>query len=189
MSIFVRLRDQGHHQGSHREDRHVPHHASHRVRHQRGGRRDPRQGRSPRSTWTVPVFDTVAEAVAETGADASRRLRAAAVRRGCHHRGGRSPAETAGHRAITEGIPVVDMMKVKASWQRAAKHAAHRPELPRRDHARASARSASCPATSTSPGRIGVISRSGTLTYEAVWQLSTEWGWGRARASASAATR
>ena len=37
----------------------------------------------------LPVFDTVAEAVAKTGADASRHLRAAALRRGRHPGGDR----------------------------------------------------------------------------------------------------
>jgi succinyl-CoA synthetase alpha subunit len=48
---------------------------------------------------------------------------------------------------ITEGIPVQDMMNVKPPRPTGA---ADRPELPRHHHARANARSASCPATSTS---------------------------------------
>ena len=72
---------------------------------------------------------------------------------------------------ITEGIPVLDMAR-STTYRQAARVRAGRPELPGRDHARRSARSASCRAISTSQGRVGVVSRSGTLTYEGVWQLT-----------------
>ena len=75
-----------------------------RVRHAGRRRRHARQGRA-RSIEGVPVFDTVAEAVRATGANASRDLRAAA----------RSPPTRSSRRptpasplvvCITEGIPV-----------------------------------------------------------------------------------
>ena len=72
---------------------------------------------------------------------------------------------------ITEGIPVMDMVKVKRALD-GSEVAAGRPQLPGRDHARASARSASCPGHIHLPGKIGVVSRSGTLTYEAVAQTT-----------------
>ena len=64
------------------------------------------------------------------------------------------------------------MMRVMAYLKTRPGDPAHRPQLPGDHHAGRSARSGSCPAASTRPGRVGVVSRSGTLTYEAVDQLT-----------------
>ena len=117
-----------------------------------------------------PIFDSVEQAVRETGANASvifvpPPCAADAI----------MEAADAGLPlvvCITEGIPTLDM--VKAATFLAGRHdAAHRPQLSGHHLARPrSARSASCPATSTRAARVGVVTRSGTLTYEAVGQLT-----------------
>ena len=124
---------------------------------------------------SVPVFDTVAEAVAQTGANASCIFVPAAFAPDAMLEaadGGLSLVV-----CITEGVPALDMLRVSHVLQ-AEGRAARRSELPRHDHAWARPRSGSSPATSTPAGRSASCSRSGTLTYEVV-QAMTDAGMGQ----------
>jgi len=122
----------------------------------------------------LPVFDTVREAFAETGADASVIYVPAAF---C--KDSILEAATAGIRlivCITEGIPTLDMLVAKE----------------RCDQLGVRLIGPNCPGVITPgeckigimpghihmPGKVGIVSRSGTLTYEAVKQ-TTDIGYGQ----------
>jgi succinyl-CoA synthetase alpha subunit len=134
----------------------------------KGGQKDPNN---------LPIFDTVAQAVSSTGADATMifvppPFAADAI----------MEAAAAGIRvicAITEGIPVLDMIKVKAFLKDYPGTTLIGPNCP------GVITPGQCkigimpgyihtPASAAKTGKkVGIISRSGTLTYEAVWQCST----------------
>jgi succinyl-CoA synthetase alpha subunit len=123
----------------------------------------------------VPIFDTVAEAVEATGATVSAIF---------------VPPPFAGDAileavdagcdlvvAITEGIPVMDMMRVRAAMEGKKSRLIGpncpgivTPGLGKDSHG--GCRIGIAPGYIHKRGKVGVVSRSGTLTYEAVWQLT-----------------
>ena len=122
----------------------------------------------------VPVFDTIWEARQKTECNASMLFVPAAAAADSILEAVDAGVELVV--CITEGIPVMDMMRVKA-LMRGKKSRLIGPNCPG-IITPGQCKIGIMPGYIHKPGNIGVISRSGTLTYEAVWQLTSR-GYGQ----------
>jgi succinyl-CoA synthetase alpha subunit len=125
-------------------------------------------GKAGETVEGLPVFDTVMEAVEKTGADATMIFVPPAFTADAI-----LEAVDAGIKtviAITEGVPVIDMARVYPIVRR-SNSVLVGPNCPG-VITPGECKIGIMPGYIHKPGKVGVMSRSGTLTYEAVWQLT-----------------
>jgi len=134
----------------------------------------PGKGGQTALNGTVPVFDTVAEAVAETGANTSCIFVPAAGAPDAVLESVAAGLKTIF--CITEGIPALDMIPVVEEVRLAGARLIG-PNCPGATSP-GKAKVGIIPGSIHREGRVGVVSRSGTLTYEAV-QAMTDAGLGQ----------
>jgi succinyl-CoA synthetase alpha subunit len=126
----------------------------------------PGKGGTTHEGW--PVFNTVAEAVRSTGANVSVIFVPPAAAADAILEA--ADAELALAVCITEGIPTLDMMRVFAVI-RGGRTRVIGPNCPGVITA-GQAKAGIIPGHICKPGRVGIVSKSGTLTYEAIHQLT-----------------
>jgi len=121
--------------------------------------------------FDLPIFNSCQEAKEKTGCDVSMIFVPAPFAKEAM-----LEAEQAGIEliiCITEGIPVQDMLEVKSIFKKSAKSRLIGPNCPG-IITPGECKVGIMPGYIHQPGSIGVVSRSGTLTYEAVYQITSQ---------------